>query len=341
MAMMKHTFQICGFFLLTFATAGAQVASHAPTVLAQQPAEGALTATGKAVVRVNGTILTDADLVREEYAIFPYARQHGGLPKEMATQIRDGAMKMLVFEELVYQEALRRKMTIPPVKMQSAETDFRKQFATPDEFNAFLQTELHGSQQMLEEKIRRSLLIDALLKAEVDKKSEVTPVELKAFYDKNPARFQHPEMFTFQTISILPPANATADQLKEGHKRAEDALKKAKATKSSEEFGLLAEKASDDDYRVVMGQHKPVSSDKLAPQVLKVLLTMKVGDVSDVIQIEQAYTIVRLGQHSPAGMTKFEDVKPQLEKDLHQTKTNQLRSALDKKLRENAKVEEL
>jgi parvulin-like peptidyl-prolyl isomerase len=341
MANMKYTFPIFGFLLLTIATAGAQVASHAPTVLAQPPASGSLTATGKAVVRVNDTILTDADLVREEYAIFPYARQHNGLPKEMATQIRDGAMKMLVFEELVYQEALRRKMTVPVAKLQSAEVDFRKQFATPDEFNAFLQTELHGSQKLLDEKIRRSLLIDTFLKAEVDKKSEVTPVELKAFYDKNPARFEHPELFTFQTISILPPANATAGQLKEGHKRAEDALHKAKATKSSEEFGLLAEKASDDDYRVVMGQHKPVAGDKLAPQVLKALTAMKAGDVSDVIQIDQAYTIVRLGQHSPAGLTKFEEVKPQLEKELHQTKTNQLRAGLDKKLRENAKVEEL
>ena len=36
------------------------------------------------------------------------------------------------------------------------------------------------------------------------------------------------------------------------------ALQQAKATKSAEEFGLLAEKISDDDYRVMMGQHKPV-----------------------------------------------------------------------------------
>ena len=117
--------------------------------------------TGKPVVRVNGSVLTDADLVREEYAIFPYARQHGGIPKELASQIRDGAMKMIIFEELVYQEALRRKMTVPAAKMQHAEADFRKQFATPDEFNAFLQSDFHGSRQLLQAKIRRSLLIEA------------------------------------------------------------------------------------------------------------------------------------------------------------------------------------
>ena len=161
--------------------------------------------------------------------------------------------------------------------MQQAEADFRRQFATPDEFNALLQGDFHGSQQLLREKIRRSLLIEAFLKIEVENKGAVSEPEIRAYYDKNPARFQHPETFTFQTISILQPAHATADQLKEGHTRADSALRQAKATKTAEEFGLLAEKISDDDYRVMMGQHKPLPTDQLAPQVLKALQAMKTG----------------------------------------------------------------
>jgi parvulin-like peptidyl-prolyl isomerase len=129
--------------------------------------------------------------------------------------------------------------------------------------------------------------------------------------------------------------------LKEGRTRAESALRQAKATKTPDEFGLLAEKISDDDYRVMMGQHKPLTKDQLAPQVLAALEGMKAGEVSDVIQIEQAYTVVRLDEHVPAGRAKFEDVKEQLEKELPQTRKNQLRAELDKKLRENAKVEVL
>jgi parvulin-like peptidyl-prolyl isomerase len=331
--------------LLAFTTTSAQVASHTPTVFTQTPAKAQPASTlkpaGKPVARVNGSILTDADLVREEYAIFPYAGQHNGIPKDLAPQIREGAMKMIIFEELVYQEAQRRKMTVSPAKLQSAEADFRKQFPTPDEFNAFLQSDFHGSQQMLEEKIRRSLLIDDFLKTEIESKSTVSPAEVRAYYDKNSARFEHPETYTFQTISVLPPANATADQLNEGRKRAENALRQAKATKSAEEFGLLAEKISDDDYRVMMGQHKPVPVDQLAPQVVKALQAMRPGDVSDVIQIEQAYTIVRLQEHTPAGKAKFEDVRAPLEKELQQNKREQLRAALDKKLRQNATIEVL
>ncbi|MGB6688197.1 MAG: peptidyl-prolyl cis-trans isomerase [Terracidiphilus sp.] len=337
---MKHKHSICGFLLPAIVAAGAQVASYVPAASAQAPAAGPATA-ARPVALVNGAVLTEADLLREEYAIFPYARQHNGIPKELAPQIRAGALKMIIFEELVYQESQRRKMTVPAAKMQQAEMDFRKQFATPDQFNAFLQSEFHGSPQLLKDKIRRSLLIDAFLGAEVEKKSALSPGEVRAYYDKNPALFQHPESFTFQTISVLPPANATPAQLKEGRVRAERELREAKATKSAMDFGLLAEKISDDDYRVMMGQHKPVPVGQLAPQVVKALLAMKAGDVSDVIQIEHAYTIVRLDEHTPAGEAKFDDVKAQIDKDLHQNKRNQLQAALDKRLRQNAKVEEM
>jgi len=340
---MKHTLSICGFMLLGLAAAEAQVASHAPTVFTQTPPKAAQTTFPalKPVVRVNGSVLTNADLTREEYMIFPYANQHNGLPKELEPQIREGAMKMLIFEELIYQEALRRNMTVSAARMQRAEADFRRQFATPEEFNQLMQAEFQGSTQLLREKIRRSLLIEAFLKIEVDSKSVVSPAEVKAYYDKNPVRFEHPETYTFQTISVLPPAKATAVQLKEGRTRAEQALKQAKATKTAEEFGMLAEKISDDDYRVMMGQHKPVPVDQLAPQVVSAMKAMKIGDVSGVIQIEQAYTIVRLGQHTPAGKAKFEDVKAQLQKEVQQNKTNQIRAALDQKLRQNAKIEVL
>ena len=336
---MKFNVPACAFFLIVTG-AGAQVASHAPTMFTQAPTQKPATSAGKPVARVNGSVLTDADLVREEYAIFPYARQHNGLPKDLAPQIRDGALKMIIFEELVYQEALHRKMTVPSVKLQHAEADFRKQFTTPDQFTTFLQSEFHGSHDLLQEKIRRSLLIEALLKTEVDNKSVVSPAELRGFYDKNQVRFEHPETFTFQTISVLPPANATADQLKEGRTRADRALQQAKATKTAEEFGLLAEKISDDDYRVMMGQHKPVPANELPPQVAKTLLAMKVGEVSDVVQIDEAYTIMRLQEHKPAGKAKFEDVKADLEKELQESKKNQLRAALDKSLRQNATIEE-
>ncbi len=114
---MKYKLPICAVILLAVAAASAQVASHAPTAVSQPARPGtpapAMVITGKPVARVNGSVLTDRDLQREMFSIFPYARQHNGnIPQEMEPQIRNGAMQMIIFEELVYQEAQRRKITI-------------------------------------------------------------------------------------------------------------------------------------------------------------------------------------------------------------------------------------
>lgn len=335
---MKMKLPLVLLLLLSSGYVRGQIASHAATTL-QPMAQGP---DDKPVARVNGVVLTQSDLVREEYAIFPYAQQHGGdLPKDLEPGIRAGALKMIVFEELVYQEALRRKMTIAAVRMQHAEADFRKQFATPDEFNAFLASDFRGSEKLLREKIRRSLLIEALLKIEVENPSAISPLELRAYYDKNPAQFEHPELYTFQTISVLPPEHATPKQLLEGRIRADRNLAQSKTAKTAMQFGLLAEKFSEDDYRVVLGQHKPVPADQLAPQVLAALKHMKPGEMTGVIQLGQAYTIVRLNVHTPAGRTPFVEVKAQLQKELHEKKRNRLRAGLDARLRRTATVEEM
>jgi parvulin-like peptidyl-prolyl isomerase len=340
---MKYELSIC-ILLVAAATAGAQVASHAPTSMGTAPAASpasTLQVSDKPVARVNGAVLTDRDLVREMFAIFPYAKQHNGFPKAQEAAIRQGALEMIIFEELVYQEAGRRKLTVSPEQLNRAEADFRKQFNSPDEYAQYMQTEMRGSRQALRKQIQRSLLIEEVLRSEVEDKATVSLADVKAYYDKNAARFEQPESFSIQSISILPQPNTTAsaEVVKENRKRAEDALHQAKATKSYEEFGLLAEKISEDDFRVNMGDHKAVSSDKLPPQIVKAALTMQAGQVSGLIQIENAFTIFRLNAHNPPKKQSLADVKTDLRTELQKRKYEQLRSTFAKSLRAKAKIE--
>ena len=343
---MKHQLPICALLLVALSTGSAQVASHAPTAIANTTAAqvsaqqiSAPQVSDKAVARVNGAVLTDRDLLREMYAIFPYAQQHNGFPKAQEAAIRQGALEMIIFEELVYQEAVRRKLTVPPEKLNRAEADFRKQFKSPDEYQQYLQTEMHGSEQQLRKQIQRSLLIEQLLKSDVEDKSAVSRAEVKAYYDKNPARYTQPESFSFQSISIVPPLKPTAGQAQEAQKHAEDALRQAKATNSYQEFGLLAEKISEDDFRVNIGDHKVIALDKLPPQIVKAFSAMQPGQVSGLIQIESAYTIVRLNAHTPAKKQSLKEVESDLKVDLQKSKYEKLRSGLAKQLRAKAKIE--
>ena len=356
---MKYRFQIAGVLVLSLgAVVGAaaqMVASHAPTAAAaSSPSfpdaakavnsgadQSSLQVTGKTVVKVNGAELTDRDLLREMFALFPYAKLHGGFPKKEEKEIRQGAMQMIIFEELVYQEAVRRKMTIAPARVTREENNFKSQFPSQAEFNEYLKTELGGSEAKLRQMIKRSLLIDAMLKQEVDNKAVVTLAEARSYYEKNPKAFEHGETFTLQTISIIPPDQASASVVEDARKRAESILAQAKATKNYEQFGLLAEKASEDDYRVDMGDRKVVKADKLPPEVVKIAQKMKPGEVSGLIPLGTAWTILRVNAHTPPGKSTFAEVRANLMSDLQKQKYEHLRVALDKRLHQNAQIQEL
>jgi len=148
-------------------------------------------------------------------------------------------------------------------------------------------------------------------------------------------------MFTIQTISIIPPANANPEIQKEARKHADDALKAAKATKTYQEFGLLAEKVSDDDWHVKMGDRKALEAEKLPPPVVNAARALKPGQVSDLIQLGTAYTLFRLNAHTPAGTSPFDEVKPTLITDLQKQKNEQLRKELSKRLKKTARIEVL
>ena len=323
------------------ASVSAQVTSHDPTGAAKSspPSASVFQVSDRPVARVNGAVLTDRDLLREMLQIFPYAGQHSGFPKEQEASIRQGALQMIIFEELVYQEALRRNWTVAPQELNREETEFKNQFHSADEYQKYLKTEMGGSERLVRQKIKRSLLIERVLKSDVQDRSMITLAEARAYYDKNPVQFQISESYSFQSISILPPQNPTPDQKKEGLKKANEALSQARNTKSYEEFGLLAERISEDDFRVNMGDHKPVGKDQLPPQVIKAFSSMKPGQVSDLIQIEQAYTIVRFNAHTPAGKRSFDEVKTPLRAELQKEKYEKLRVGLDRRLRSQAKVE--
>ncbi len=356
MKIRNHKLEILIVVAMAVSSGRAQVAAHEstlkptmtttanatpPSATAASPSVSPMMVTNKPVVRINGTELTDRDLLREMLTIFPYARQHNGFPKGEEQKIRMGALKMIEFEELVYQEAERRGMTIPPAKLQKAQTDFLAQFPDDEAYNEYLKEEMQGSKQVLRKQIRRSLLIEALLKAEVEDKSKVSLAEARAYYDKNPKLFLYGEKLSIQSISIMPSEKAGDEAKKEARKRAEEACGKAKATKSYEEFGLLAEKISEDDFRVNMGDHHEVDAGKLPPEILKAARAMQPGQVSGLLQLGSFYTCFRLNEHKPAGKLTFAQAKDRLRQDMQKEKYEKLRAGLDKKLRQNAKVEEL
>jgi parvulin-like peptidyl-prolyl isomerase len=276
------------------------------------------------------------------FNVFPYAKQHGGgFPKDSEPQIRKTALRNIEFEELAYQDALKKGMTVSTETLSKAMKDFRKQFDTEADYQEFLKVENKGSEEDLKKSIRRAMLIDRYLKIQIDNKARLTEAQVRAIYDKNPDHFRKPDSVWLQTITIAYGQTPSSAEKQEARSKAEDALKRAEATKDYESFGVLAEKVSMDDWHVMMGDHKWLHRGRMPGEVEKVVFNMKVGQVSQIVDTGDSFCIARVNGREDAHLVPFDQVKDSLKKDSEGDRAKVLRAALEKSLLANAQIQEL
>jgi peptidyl-prolyl cis-trans isomerase SurA len=218
---------------------------------------------------------------------------------------------MIIFEELVYQEAVRRKMTIAPARIAREEHNFKGQFASQAEFNQYLKTELGGSEAKLRQMIKRSLLIEAMLKQEVDNKARsrwrrraVTTKRIRR--RSSTARLLRCRRFRLFLRTRRARRWWRIRAKSRGHSGAGQGDQELRAVWAAGGEGL--------GRRLSRGYGRPevVKSEKLPPEVVKVAQKMKAGEVSGLIPLGTAWTIIRVNAHTPPGKATFAAVKAEL-----------------------------
>jgi peptidyl-prolyl cis-trans isomerase C len=263
---------------------------------------------------------------------------HGSkVPEQYKAEIRQKAIDKLVREELAYQAATRRGLQVPPAKWEKRMAEIRGDFSSPQEFRTVITREF-GSTANFDKFVRRSMLIEQIWDTEVKQKSVVSDATVANYYAGNKAKFIRPEALSFQAISFLVKANGDAADRQQARKRAEEALPKAKAAKNYEEFGLLAEKVSEDDWRVMMGDHRMVHSIALPPEY-KATAGLKEGETSGIVESEKGFHIIRLNKRMPQKQMPLAEMRPNILQTLRTEMMQKRSEGFVAVLKKNAKVE--
>jgi len=231
-------------------------------------------------------------------------------------------------------------LQVPPEAWQKRLTDIRKNFPTR---KAYEETAVkqYGSVAEFERRLRRAMLAEQLWKTEVTSKSAVTTEEARAYYASHKAQYVRPEAVWLQTISINFPKSATAEQKQEARKIAEQILAKAKAAKSYDEFGVLAEQLSQDNWRVMMGDHKWVHRGTVTPDIESAVFSLKSGETSGVVEAATGYLILRANEHQQKRQMTFDEMSATIRKGLESEKRGKRSTDFEAALRKSAKVEML
>ena len=162
-----------------------------------------------------------------------------------------------------------------------------------------------------------------VLDLEAAKKNvSVNEADLKTYYEQNAARFGTKEERRASHILITAPASAPAADRAKAKAKAEQLLaevKKAPATfadvarKNSQDTGS-AEKGGDLDFVTRGAMVKPFED---------AMFALKKGDISDVIETEFGYHIIRLADIKPAVVPPFEQVRATIENELRAQQATQ------------------
>ena len=178
----------------------------------------------------------------------------------------------------------------------------------------------HTSQFQAPEQANVEYLV---LDLEAAKKNvSVNEADLKTYYEQNAARFGTKEERRASHILITAPASAPAADRAKAKAKAEQLLAEVKkapttfadvARKNSQDPGS-AEKGGDLDFVTRGAMVKPFED---------AMFALKKGDISDVIETEFGYHIIRLADIKPAVVPPFEQVRATIENELRAQQATQ------------------
>jgi peptidyl-prolyl cis-trans isomerase D len=143
----------------------------------------------------------------------------------------------------------------------------------------------------------------------------VTPEELKSYYDSNIARFRTDEQRRASHILIAAPKDAPAAERQAAKDKAGKLLEDLR--KHPDTFGDVARKQSQDPGSAEKGGDLGfMGHGALVKPFEDAMYALKEGQISDVVETDYGYHIIRLTGIKPAETKPLEAVRPELEAEL-------------------------
>jgi peptidyl-prolyl cis-trans isomerase C len=330
------------FSALATASAIALALAGAHTAAASEPApEGAAPAVVSAgetlaassdpadvVLRINGVAIPRAELDRNARPLLARMGPADSVTPDQRKLVEETARENLIRSELLYQ--LAKDQNIPDLDRQVDEQFalIKSRSPSEEEWNDAL-AKKGITPDGLREQLKRGLMINAFVQNEVVSKIEITDAQLKAFYDEHPEAFSRPESMRASHILIGVDAGAGAEEKENAKRKADEILEKVK---SGADFAELAKSESTCPSAQQGGDLGEFGRGQMVAPFENAAFALEPGDLSDVVETQFGYHIIKATGKSTAGVAPFEEVTGSIEKHL---KTQQVQQVL------MAKIEEL
>jgi peptidyl-prolyl cis-trans isomerase SurA len=231
-------------------------------------------------------------------------------------------LRKFIEEKLIRQEAKRKGVEASDAEVEKAIEEFKTQNGiSQQDFEQSLNNEGLNTESY-KKIIRDQLTSSKLVGIEVDAKIFVTDDEIKNYYEANKKDFvDTPEKFEVKAIFIPLREEASVTEITDLKLRS---LKIVSRLRQGDNFDLLVDDYCDEPLRSQGGMLGKFAKGSLIPPLNDKVFSLKVGEISDPVWVEDGVYILEIAGRIPETFKKIEEVRPGIRDYLYKRKREKL-----------------
>jgi len=266
---------------------------------------------------VNGQPIVAAAVQGEIKGILGRFQEQGKKPSDAEmVSLRESVLEKMIKLELLSQESKKAGIAVNNTDIDNELKGYKKGFADDKAFAKAL-GEAGISEAELRKQIGKNLAIQKFIDSKFKGKAQVTEQEAKDFYNNNQDKFKQPEMAHARHILIT--AKETEPKADKDRKRAK-LVQIKKQLKDGADFAELAKQFSDCPSKERGGDLGFFPRGQMVKPFDLAVFKMMPGDISDVVETEFGYHLIKLEEKKPAKTVSFDEAKAKITAYLTQEK---------------------
>ncbi len=299
--------------------------------------------TDSIAVTVNGVDITESQL---EAQIKPQLEKTASqLPPAFVEQYKK-QLRQQVLEKMIVEWLLDEKVKAAKIAATEEEViDQLEKMASAqspplslEDFNALIKA--YGkSFDEVKQQIQRGLGYQKLMEAQWAGRIKVTEDDAKKYYSENKNEFETPEQVKASHILIKPaPTDPNTDPNEAKAKAKTKAEGLLKQIKGGADFAGLARANSGCPSSKQGGDLNFFGRGQMVPAFEKAAFELKVGQVSDIVETQHGYHIIKVTDHKDPNVIAFEQAKGDIVNSLTQKKQGELAKEYIESLKAEANI---
>jgi peptidyl-prolyl cis-trans isomerase SurA len=294
------------------------------------------------VARVNNDIITRDEFQRSRAELLNELKQKdpGNADSKFQQQQKD-VLRDLIDQDLLVQKGKDDGITADTELIKRLD-DLRKQM----HLDSMEELEKAANEQGVsfedfKNNMRNQIITQQVIGREVGSHMQITHEEVQKYYDEHKSEMEQPEQVRLSEILVS--TEPKGDNKEVTPEQLAAAEQKARALqqqiKDGAKFEDVAKKSSDGPTANDGGDLGLFKRGMLAKELEDVTFGMKAGEVSDVIRTKQGFVLLKVNEHTQAGVPPLAQVEDQIKDALYYQKLQPALRAYLTKLREEAYID--